>query len=258
MTWILLFVVAFTGGALNSVAGGGSFLTLPTLLYAGVPAVSANATSTFAMWPASLASAFAYRSEIARAKQWTMRLGVVSLIGGLLGGLLLVRTSDQSFVRLLPWLMLIASATFSFGSRITTWARARRAGAGDGAAHGGIDAVHAPLWMLPLQLVIATYGGYFGGGMGIMMLAGMAIAGMTDIHEMNGLKTVLAILINGVALGTFVATGAIAWVPGLVMVAGGVTGGYVGASVARRVPGGAVRALVVVVAWGMTGYFFLR
>lgn len=258
MTWMLLFAVAFTGGALNSVAGGGSFLTLPTLLYAGVPAVSANATSTFAMWPASLASAFAYRSEIGRAKQWTLRLGAVSLLGGLLGGLLLVRTSDQSFVRLLPWLMLVASTTFSFGSRITTWARTRRAGAGTAAEHGGIDAVHAPLWMLPLQLVIATYGGYFGGGMGIMMLAGMAIAGMTDIHEMNGLKTVLAILINGVALGTFVATGAIAWVPGLVMVAGGVAGGYVGASVARRVPGASVRALVVVVAWGMTVYFFLR
>ena len=271
----LLFIVAFVGGALNSVAGGGSFLTLPTLLYFGVPAVSANATSTFAMWPASLASAFAYRGEIARARHWMVRLGAISLLGGLLGGLLLVRTSNESFVRLLPWLMLVAAVTFSFGSRITAWARARRpagAAAADarerveaqvalahaGGHDGGIDSVHVPLWTLPLQLVIATYGGYFGGGMGIMMLAAMAVAGITDMHEMNGLKTVLAIAINGVALATFVISGSIAWAPGIVMVLGGICGGYAGASLARRVNGSSVRAIVIAVAWGMTAWFFVR
>lgn len=272
----LLFVIAFVGGALNAVAGGGSFLTLPTLLYAGIPPVAANATSTFAMWPASVASAVAYRREILRARQWMLALGSVSLIGGLLGGLLLVRTSNESFIRLLPWLMLVAAATFSWGSRLTIWARSRRqraaasvgadgqwsiAGPGNQASLSGpatAAAARAPLWTLLIQLVISTYGGYFGGGMGIMMLAALSIAGMQDMHEMNGLKTILAIAINGVALAAFVVSGAIAWVPGLVMAGGGIAGGYAGAALARRVPGVAVRAVVIVVAWGMTAYFFLR
>ena len=255
----LLFVVAFLGGALNAVAGGGSFLTLPTLLYAGVLPVSANATSTFAMWPASVASAFAYRKEIGRARTWMVRLGAISLVGGLLGGLLLVRTSDESFVRLLPWLMLVAAATFSFGGRLTAWARARRGEQGSGTpAYAAPDHVRIPAWTLPLQLVIATYGGYFGGGMGIMMLAAMAVAGMTDMHEMNALKTVLAISINGVALAAFIVSGSISWAPGIVMVLGGICGGYAGASLARRVAGPAVRRIVIIVAWTMTGYFFWR
>ncbi len=261
MTSTVLFFVAFVGGALNAVAGGGSFLTLPALLYAGVPAVTANATSTFAMWPASVASALAYREEISRARQWMMRLGAISLVGGLAGGLLLVRTSDESFMRLLPWLMLLAASTFTFGARVTAWARARRSGAGTAAAvhvPGRIDAVRVPLWTLPLQLIIATYGGYFGGGMGIMMLAGMAVAGMTDMHEMNALKVVLAIAINGVALAAFVATGAITWHLGVVMALGGIAGGYAGAAVARRAQGPSVRAIVIIVAWTMTAYFFVR
>jgi uncharacterized membrane protein YfcA len=279
VTIALLFIVAFVGGALNAVAGGGSFLTLPTLLYAGIPPVSANATSTLAMWPASLASAFAYRGEIARARHWMFRLGAVSLAGGLLGGLLLVRTSDDSFVRLLPWLMLIAAATFSFGGRITAWARSRGgpdsralletgpdSSRQDGSAvrsplnghDARINTVDVPLWTLPLQLLIATYGGYFGGGMGIMMLAALAVAGMTDMHEMNALKVVLAIAINGVALAAFVVSGSIAWGPGVVMTLGGILGGYSGAAVARRVSGPGVRGIVIVVAWVMTVYFFVR
>src|SRR5204862_2818487 len=143
-----------------------------------VAPVSANATSTFAMWPASVASALAYRGEIARARTWMMRLGAVSLAGGLLGGLLLVRTSDESFIRLLPWLVLVAAATFSFGGRMTAWARSARSGRsttggraaastdasmpGSNEPAGSIHHVEVPLWTLPLQLIIATYGGYFG------------------------------------------------------------------------------------------------
>lgn len=267
---VLLFAAAFLGGALNSVAGGGSFIALPALLYAGVAPVSANATTAFAMWPASVASVVAYRREVTGAREWMVRLGAISLVGGLAGGLLLVRTSDQGFMRLLPWLMLLAATTFTFGARITAWAQLRRVARMQPAAAGLVPAtaaapghvatprVHVPLWTLPLQLLIATYGGYFGGGMGFMMLAAMSIAGMTDIHEMNGLKSVLAVAINGVALATFAVEGTISWAPGLVMVAGGITGGYVGAALARQTSGPAVRAAVIVVAWGMTGYFFLR
>lgn len=270
----LLFLAAFLGGALNSVAGGGSFIALPALLLAGVPPVSANATTTFAMWPGSVASVVAYRREMTGAWARVLRLGVVSLAGGLIGGLLLVKTSDESFMRLLPWLMLLAATTFTFGSRVTAWARRRRPAVAPtpGRAHGTDTARDAsagpaaaaasspqvPLWTLPLQLLIATYGGYFGGGMGIMMLAAMAVAGMTDMHEMNGLKSLLAVAINGVALAAFIVDGAISWAPGLVMVAGGISGGYVGASMARRVSGPAVRVAVITVAWAMTGYFFLR
>jgi uncharacterized membrane protein YfcA len=240
---IFLFAAAALGGALNSVAGGGSFIALPALLYAGVPAVSANATTTMALWPGSVSSAVAYRREITADRRWLLILSAVSLIGGLLGALLLVRTSDASFLRLLPWLMFVAAATFTFGG-------SRRVGAA---------AVVRPIWLIVLlQFAIAIYGGYFGGGMGIMMLATLALSGMTDIHEMNGLKSVLGSAINGIALAEFIFKGAVAWGPGLVMVVGGIAGGYVGASVARTIDRRQVRTFVIVTAWLMTAYFFIR
>ena len=283
-----LFAAAFVGGALNAVAGGGSFIGLPMLIFSGVPAVSANATNTLALWPASISSAWAYRRELSAARAWVTRLGAVSLAGGILGGLLLVRTSDTAFLRLLPWLLLVAAVTFSFGSTLQRmFARQHPAGeaaqhptasatqhptasatqhaAGEAAKHPAGEAAKHPtaidpqhLTVLFLQLLISVYGGYFGGGMGIMMLATLAIAGMTDMHQMNAVKSVLAVLINGVALAEFIALGAIAWAPGIIMVAGGIAGGYVGAATARRVDQRYVRALVMVIAWGMTIYFFLQ
>ena len=264
---IFLFAAAFLGGALNSVAGGGSFISLPALIFAGVPPVSANATNTLALWPASLSSAWAYRREVSAMRHWIVAFGGVSLVGGLLGGLLLLRTSDESFLRLLPWLLLLAAATFTFAPRIH---RLLRQHPGASSQHPGVSGQHLGgsgqhlggsgqyLGPILLQLPIAVYGGYFGGGMGIMMLAVLAIAGMTNIHEMNGVKSVLALAINGVALVEFVALGAIAWTPGLVMVAGGIAGGYVGAATARRVDERLVRALVVAIAWAMTVYFFVN
>jgi uncharacterized membrane protein YfcA len=241
----LLFAATLAAGALNAVAGGGSFITLPALLFAGVTPVAANATSTFAVWPASVASAVAYRRELGAPRTW-VPLGAVSLLGGLFGGLLLVKTSDSSFMRLLPWLMLLGALTFTFGGAVT-----KRLG-------GGVQADALPWWMFVLQLAIATYGGYFGGGMGIMMLAMLAAVGMTDIHEMNGLKAVLGVAINAVALVTFVANGAIVWQPGIVMAAGGIIGGYAGGAIARRLSRDAVRWFVILVAWTMTAYFFVR
>ena len=194
LTHVFLFVIAFLGGALNSVAGGGSFIALPALIYAGVGPVAANATTTLAMWPGSFASAIAYRREISVARPWLLSLGGVSLVGGLLGGELLVKTSDTTFLGLLPWLMLAAVATFTFGGVITERMQASRNTSRP--VRQRPDAVGAPVWILALQLAIAIYGGYFGGGMGFMMLAAFSIAGMTDIHRMNGLKAVLAVAIN--------------------------------------------------------------
>jgi uncharacterized membrane protein YfcA len=253
VTFLFLFAVAFVGGALNSVAGGGSFLALPALMSVGIGAVSANATTTLAMWPGSLSSVVAYRREISQVKPWLWRLGTTSVIGGLLGGWLLVRTSDDRFLRLLPWLMLAAALTFTFGGRLVARLRPRN---GNPATHAA--AHHIPWWILLFQLVIAIYGGYFGGGMGIMMLAGLAVAGMTDIHEMNALKTMLAVAVNGLALAEFIVDGAISWTPGLVMVAGGVAGGYLGAAVARRLPQESVRTTVIIIAWVLTVYFFIQ
>jgi len=253
LTTLFLFAAALVGGALNAVAGGGSFIGVPALLSIGIAPVAANATTTLAMWPGSLSSAVAYRREIVRARHWLITLGVASLIGGLVGGWLLIRTPDQRFLRLLPWLMLAASVTFTVGGRVAA-RLVRRAKPGAEAP----GAPRAPVWILLFQLAIAIYGGYFGGGMGIMMLAAFSIAGMADIHEMNGLKTLLAVAINGVALVEFIVTGAIAWAPGLIMVAGGIVGGYYGAFLARKIEGGVVRAIVIVIAWTMTAYFFVR
>jgi uncharacterized protein len=243
-TYGLLFVAAAVGGAINSVAGGGSFVAFPALLFAGVPAVPANATNTIALWPGSLASAVAYRRELRDVRRALLPLGAASLAGGLVGSLLLLRTSDHTFVLLIPWLLLFATVLFSFGGAVTGRLRAG-ARASLGVAIG-------------VQLLIGVYGGYFGGGIGIMMLAVLSLLGMTDIHRMNSMKAVLGTLANGVAVVTFVVAGAVAWAPGAVMIVGGVVGGYAGAALARRVEPGRVRKLVLAVAWSMTGYFFLR
>jgi uncharacterized protein len=241
----LLFLVAAVAGAINSVAGGGSFLTLPTLLYAGVTPVVANATSTMAMLPGSVASAVAYRRELQSRSEWLVALGLVSLVGGLLGGVLLVRTSDTSFMRLLPWLMLLAAATFTFGNRVRRTL--------------SLEHLQGNLLLVSIvQFVIAIYGGYFGGGMGIMMLASFAVGGMLDIHEMNALKTFLGVAINVLALGEFIVRGVVAWAPGLIMIAGAILGGYFGAVLARRIDPRWVRAFVIVIGWTMTIYFFIK
>jgi uncharacterized membrane protein YfcA len=235
------------GGALNSVAGGGAFIGLPTLLSIGVTPVIANATTTLAMWPGTLSSALAYRREIVASRQILLPLCIVSLAGGLIGAVILVRTSDSSFVRLLPWLMLVAASTFTIGGRLVPRGDALRS------RPGGV-----PMWALLVQFVIAIYGGFFGGGMGIIMLATMTLFGMTDIHQMNGLKNVLAVALNGMALLAFIFTGTISWLPGLVMMSGGIVGGYVGASTARLIDRSRVRLFVVTIAWLATAYFFWR
>ncbi|HXN30453.1 MAG TPA: sulfite exporter TauE/SafE family protein [Polyangiaceae bacterium] len=242
-TGAFLFVAAAVGGALNSVAGGGSFVAFPALLFAGVAAIPANATNSVALWPGSAASAVAYRRELRDVRRELVPLGAAALVGGLAGSLLLLRTPERSFVLLIPWLLLCATVLFSLGGVLRSKARD----------------VEAPLSVaVGAQVVISIYGGYFGGGMGIMMLAVLSLLGMTDIHRMNAIKTVLATLVNGIAVAAFIVAGAVQWAPGIVMIAGGITGGYAGASIARRVDAKVVRTLVLVIAWGMTAYFFVR
>jgi uncharacterized membrane protein YfcA len=239
-----LFLAAAVGGALNSVAGGGSFVAFPALLFAGIAPVPANATNTIALWPGAVASAVAYRRELGDVKREVVPLGIAATAGGIAGSLLLLHTRESTFVLLIPWLLLFATLLFSFGGRV-----ARRISRGRKAPlAAGVTA----------QLLISVYGGYFGGGMGIMMLAVLTLLGMTHIHRMNALKNVLGTLINGVAVVAFVVAGAVAWTPGIVMIAGGIVGGYAGAAIARRIDPRYVRWLVLVIAWAMTAYFFVK
>lgn len=247
-----LVVAGALGGALNSVAGGGSFIVFPTLVLAGVTPVSANATTTVGLWPASTASAYAYRRELPRDRRLAVALSLSSVLGGLLGALLLLRTSDATFALLIPWLIAVAAALFTFGPRMQSALKARL-----GESSGEISGRRIVVGAL-VQLAIATYGGYFGGGMGILMLATFSLIGLTDMHAMNGLKNVLGAVLNGVAIIAFLVAHEVRFVPALAVAIGGVLGGFGGASLARKLPAERVRSAVIVFAWAMAAYFAWR
>ncbi|GAC1568371.1 MAG: sulfite exporter TauE/SafE family protein [Ktedonobacteraceae bacterium] len=267
---LLLFFAAILGGTLNAVAGGGSFITVPSLIFAGVLPIQANTTSTVALWPGSVASVGAYRRELVKLNRVVVViLGITSLIGGILGALLLLSTSQSAFLYLLPYLMLVATLLFAFGPRIPTWMRKRSARVQNEQnvqavlRTQGIQSKASLSWrtlagLSFIQLILATYGGYFGGGLGIMMLAVLGLMGMENIHEMNGLKTVLQTSINGVALITFIIARAVVWLPALVMILGAIVGGYGGAYFARKINPRLIRGFVMLVGISMTIYFFLH
>ncbi|HEY8286448.1 MAG TPA: sulfite exporter TauE/SafE family protein [Chloroflexota bacterium] len=252
-----LFAAALVGGAQNAVAGGGSFLTFPALIVSGVSSIHANATSTVALWPGSLASAGAYRKEL-RSVPHLGALAVISLICGWLGALLLLRTPAATFSRLIPVLLLAATLLFAFGPSFTAWMKRRAASRKDAETAEAAGSRGGLIGMFAGQAVISIYGGYFGGGIGILMLAAFGLMGMENIHEMNALKTVLASCINGIAVITFVIAGAVNWPQALVMLVGAVIGGYAGAAYARKLDPALVRRLVIVIACLMTVYFFVR
>lgn len=247
---LALLGAGILGGALNAVAGGGSFITLPTLIFTGVAAKLANATSTVALWPGSVASVAAYRKELAKQKPILLIvLGGTSLIGGVLGALLLLSTSQATFVQLLPYLLLVATLLFTFSAPITARLHTRN-------IQKSKFSWPLLLGVALLQLVIAIYGGYFGGGIGILMLASLGLMGMENIHEMNALKTLFTICINGVAVIIFIVAGIVLWPQAILMVVGSVIGGYGGAYYARKLDSRLVRGFVIVVGFGMTIYFF--
>ncbi len=248
-TAIFLFFAGALGGALNSVAGGGSFIAFPALLFTGVPPIPANATNTIALWTAAAASGGAYRKRLDVPRRVLVPLIAASLTGGLAGAFLLLKTPAHTFMRVLPWLTLGATLLFAFGKKLAGRRRSVIEHEATALALAG-----ATLF----QLVVAVYGGYFGGGMGIVMLAMLAVLGMTDIHAMNALKTVMGFVINGIAVVTFVVAGAVYWKQGTVMIAGGILGGYLGAHFALKVPQVWIRMFVVLVGAGMTLYFFWK
>jgi uncharacterized protein len=244
---VLLFFAALLGGTLNAVAGGGSFIAFPTLLFTGVPAVPANATNTVALWTGLTFSGGAFRHHLKVQRRVLWSLVGVSLAGGVFGALLLLRTPGQTFLKILPWLMLFAVLLFIFGPKLTRNVRVVQAPTG--------KAIIAASFF---QFLVAIYGGYFGGGMGFVILAMLTAFGMADIHEMNAFKIVLSSATNGIAVVIFIVRHAVYWPQALVMIIGAALGGYFGAHYSLRLPRIWVRWFVIAVGLGMTTYFFVR
>lgn len=242
-------------GTVNSVAGGGSFISFPALLFSGMPAIPANATNTVALWPGTLASAVAYRNAFTEeARRLLPPLLGICIIGGVLGAVILLRTPPATFMHLVPWLLLLATLLFVLSGRMTAWVRNRAGHApGDKKIPRGLFIAG-----LVIQLVIAMYVGYFGAGTGILVLALLALLGMENIHAMNGMKTLLVSVANGVAIVTFVWARVIVWPQALLMILGAAVGGYGGAYLAQKMNPLHVRRLVIVIGFAMAGYFFWR
>lgn len=242
-----LMLAAFAGAALNSAAGGGSFLTFPALLWAGLGPIAANATSTVALWPGSLGSAWGYRSDMAGVRRWLLPLGLVSAVGGWIGAQLLLLTGDVIFAQLIP--VLLGGATLLLALQGTPLLRPKTAD----------QSPAAPLPVLMLaQGAIAIYGGFFGGGIGILMLAAFAFMGLRDLHAANGLKSVLGAGINGVAVVVLSLGGQVDWRRALPMVLASWAGGYWGARLARKLPALQLRRAVVAVGSLLTLWFGYR
>lgn len=243
----LVGIAAFCAGAMNSVAGGGTFFSFPALLAAGVQPVAANASNSVALWPASLSGAWAYRTELARYKRYLIPMGIVSLIGGIGGGLLLLSTRDATFSRLIPWLLLFATVLFAFSGKISVLLR----GAHDAKPGNSRTSLAG-------QAVVSVYGGFFGAGMGILMLASLAMSGHDDVHEINAIKNLLSAIIYSVTVLTFVIAGAVSWPHTVVMLATATIGGYWGASIARKIPAVWLRRFIITVGFTLTVFYFYK
>jgi len=267
-----MLAAAATGGLMNAVAGGGTIVTFPTLVFLGEPAIIANATSTVALLPGAAASMFGYGKDVASHKEWLKTLLLPSLLGGAIGSVLLLRTPEKTFAGLAPALVLFATLLFMLQG-VVAGRRARRAAAGNPAAaaekvpleHHGQPAELVPSlrlspgrWAVAIlfQFAISIYGGYFGAAMGILTLATLGFLGLTNIFAMNGLKNFFGFCINGIAAAYFILRHAVVWPVALLMMAGSIAGGYGGALLARRIGKEKARAAVVVVGFAVTAILF--
>jgi len=251
MSWefILLFAAACLAGAVNSVAGGGTIITFPALIAFGMPSIQANATSTLALIVGIGGSLYGYRAHLPAARPWLKAFAPVSIVGGLLGAWLLTRTNEKFFDQLVPFLILFATVLFLLNNVV------RRLAGIESSAGGSPAATCAAVL---LQLGVAVYGGYFGAGIGILMLATMGLVGLHHIHEMNAIKTILSALINIVAAGYFVFAGLIVWPQALVMTAGAAIGYFLGSHYSQKIPQRHVRILVGLIGISLSAVFFWR
>jgi uncharacterized membrane protein YfcA len=243
-TWILLLAAGFLAGAMNAVAGGGTFVALPALSLMGLAPTVANASTTVALFPGALASAWAYRRDVRpldAAPAWALL--ALSLVGGLIGAILLLVTPQSAFKALIPWLLLVATATLAAGPNLSLGLR--RLGLRFGRRS-----------ILAAQLLLGVYGGYFGGAVGLMMLAVWSLATALDLRTLNPLRTLMVAAANGVAVICFAATGNVSWPQALAVMAGGIAGGYLGAHYGRRLPAPVLRVVILAIASVTTAAFF--
>jgi uncharacterized protein len=244
-----LIASSIGAGAMNAMAGGGTILTFPALLLLGESAITANATSTVALLPGAAASMAGYRREVGEHRRWLTSLLLPSLLGGAIGSVLLLRTPERAFERLAPFLILFATILFLVQGTVARWTRVRQAVP---PSQGRFVAISL------LQFGVAIYGGYFGAGIGILMLATLGFLGLSDIHAMNGLKNFFGMCINAVAAAYFIFRGAVDWPAALVMAGAAVVGGYGGAHFARRIGRDRARKAVVVIGFAITAILLLR
>ena len=244
------FAVAFAAGMINSVAGGGTLLSFPTLIWLGLNSVTANATSTVAIWPGSLGGMWGFRRELRTAEPRMLALTIPSLIGGLLGAILLEWTRPALFDHIAPFLILFATVLFMLQETVQRVLKT-----------GGQKRHESMKWLIGamlFQLLVGLYGGYFGAGIGIMMLAALSILGLTDLHQMNGLKNFFALCINGIAAVWFIRAGMVYWPDVVTMAVGAIIGGYGGAGAARKLGRTVVRRIVIAIGFGMAISLLLK
>jgi uncharacterized membrane protein YfcA len=245
LEFLLIFAVSFLAGAINSIAGGGTFLTFPALLFIGVPPVVANATSTVALWPASLAYTFQYRKRINEDKKFLMKILLISFIGAVVGAVILLTIPEDNFKSLVPWLLLFATLIFTFGKHITKIIPKPSEGENQ-----------LTKWRVAILACCSVYGGFFGAGMGIVILALLEFMGFKDIHRMNALKGIIAIFVNGVAVAVFLIAGIVDYKLATIMLLGAVSGGYAGSTFALKLPADRIKLIIIAISWIITVYSF--
>jgi uncharacterized protein len=247
----LICVAAFFAGVLNAIAGGGTLLTFPVLIWSGLDPKIANATSTVALWPGLIGGVFGYRHEIKDSSLILIRLGLISVVGGAVGAWLLIVTPSPTFARMVPFLILFATILFMIQGPVNRWI---------GLGSASAESMTRAWWFGAgvFQFFSATYGGYFGAGNGILMLAALGLLGLRDIHRTNGIKNVLGICLNSVAVVTFSVAQMVSWPRSLVMAVAAMAGGYVGARSAQRVGRVLIRRVIVGIGFAITLITLLR
>ncbi|MCU7855675.1 MAG: sulfite exporter TauE/SafE family protein [Candidatus Thiodiazotropha sp. (ex Lucinoma borealis)] len=246
---LFLFTAGFFGGILNSIAGGGSFITFPALIFAGIPPIIANATNTFASCSGYLSGAYAFRKDLLTHKGRLPHFILIGIVGGITGALLLIQTSDSQFREVIPWLLLFATLIFMFGRQLNI-------------KMGQLAILHkksSSSWSilsLLILLLISIYGGFFNAGMGIIILGYLALFGHNDINTMNGIKLIISTSISLAAITLFIVNDAIAWYQGTIVLIGTLLGGYVAAHYSRMLPQTHIRGFVIIASITITSYFF--
>lgn len=249
----LIIIVGFVAGIMNALGGGGTFVTFPFLLYLGIPAVVANATSTVATWPGTLAVLTAYRKELVAHRDKLLLFGVISTIGGGIGALLLVELPNTVFAKAVPYLLLFATILFTCRVHLVRWINDN-----PGFVSTKTTNPILKLFLEILMFFISIYCGFFGAGSGILILSALSMSGMEDIHKMNALRAHIGLWANTVALGVFAYAGIVYWKETALMATGIICGGYCGASYFRTIPSKIGQWIIAALAWGITGIMFFR